>query len=48
MMSCHEEYLRSDSMDLAVEFPMVGLNIFYLYTLYIQQHIKTYNNTHFS
>ena len=21
-----------------------GLNIFYLYTLYIEQHIKTYNN----
>ena len=22
----------------------IGLNIFYLYTLYIEQHIKTYNN----
>ena len=22
----------------------VGLNIFHLYTLYIEQHIKTYNN----
>ena len=26
----------------------LGLNIFYLYTLYIEQHIKTYNNIQFT
>ena len=26
----------------------VGLNIFYLYTLYIEQHIKTYNNIQYT
>ena len=25
-----------------------GLNIFYLYTLYIEQHIKTYNNIQYT
>ena len=27
---------------------IVGLNIFYLYTLYIEQHIKTYNNIQYT
>ena len=26
----------------------LGLNIFYLYTLYIEQHIKTYNNIQYT
>ena len=27
---------------------LFGLNIFYLYTLYIEQHIKTYNNIQYT
>ena len=32
-------------MDKRLSF---GLNIFYLYTLYIEQHIKTYNNIQYT
>ena len=32
----------------AVFLACVGLNIFHLYTLYIEKHINTYNNIQFS
>ena len=31
-----------------ISYKMFGLNIFYLYTLYIEQHIKTYNNIQYT
>ena len=31
-----------------LSYHLVGLNIFYLYTLYIEQHIKTDNNIQYT
>ena len=40
-------YVSTMNENILLHF-FVGLNIFYLYTLYIEQHIKTYNNIQYT